>query len=333
MYVLSLLPLPVHHLFADILAWEMRVLFKYRVPTVRENLKRSFPEKSDAERHRIEVGFYRNFADIFCESVWTLTRPPRYLYRIGVARIDNEEVLDEAFKMHKGVVVLFGHCGNWELGGGLPEYSPKKPAYKLEQGTFVYKPLTNKTSEILFKYIRLATAPKARKNGVIPSSKIYRFITGHRDEDRIYFFISDQSPDRNYKHAALFLNQPTGWNVGGAKIAKEFGMPVVYLGIDRTGRSKYVLHFTLITPDASKTDENYIINKYISLLETDIRRNPSNWLWSHRRWKLSVRMPEANATQGAVQGASEATGIRAEETEGAVQGAGNESTGEGMPKK
>ena len=69
-------------------------------------------------------------------------------------------------------------------------------------------------------------------------------------------------------------------------------MPVVYLDIDRTRRSKYVLHFTLITPDASKTDESYIINKYISLLETDIRRNPSNWLWSHRRWKLSVRMPK-----------------------------------------
>lgn len=206
--------------------------------------------------------------------------------------IDDEEVLDEAFLMHKGVVVLFGHCGNWELGGGLPEYSPKKPAYKLEQGTFVYKPLTNKTSEILFKYIRLATAPKARKNGVIPSSKIYRFISDHRGEDRIFFFISDQSPDRNFKHAAMFLNQPTGWNVGGARIAKEFGMPVVYLDIDRTGRSKYVLHFTLITPDASKTDESYIINKYISLLETDIRRNPSNWLWSHRRWKLSVRMPK-----------------------------------------
>ena len=34
---------------------------------------------------------------------------------------------------------------------------------------------------------------------------------------------------------------------------------------------------------------------YASLLEDNIRRNPSLWLWSHKRWKIPVSYPTPTA--------------------------------------
>jgi KDO2-lipid IV(A) lauroyltransferase len=269
------------------MAWLARVVIRYRRDVVRSNLAASFPEKSEREREKIAREFYVYLADIFCESIWSLTRPPKFIRRMGVCRTENPEILDNALALHKGVVILLGHTGNWELMGGLPDYSPYKEPFTSKIGTVAYKTMTNKTSELLFKYIRLANN-SASKTGVIASNRILRFIIEHKGEDRIYFFSSDQCPDKNAKYVRTFLNQPAKWSAGGAYIANKFEMPVLYMYIDRRGRGKYRIRYTLIAEDASKTGMDYVINEYIRLLEKDIRSNPSNWLWSHRRWKLKI---------------------------------------------
>lgn len=291
LYLLSLLPLCVHHLNADLLGWLARSVLKYRRGTVRENIAKSFPEKTEKERTAIERQFYLFFADLFCESVWSLTRPPKYRRRIGVCRTENPEVMDKALALHRGVTVLLGHTGNWEMMGGLPDYSPYKENFTSKIGTFAYKPMSNKTSELLFKYIRLANNTSS-ETGVIASNRILRFVLEHKGEDRIYFFISDQCPGANAKHVRTFLNQPAKWSGGGAEIAAKVGMPVLYMYIDRIGRSKYRIRYTLLSEDASVTGPESIINDYIRYLEQDIRRNPPNWLWSHRRWKLKIESNE-----------------------------------------
>ena len=60
---LSRLPLGVLYIFADLCFPILYYLMRYRRRVVRENIARSFPEKSQSERLSIERKFYRFFCD------------------------------------------------------------------------------------------------------------------------------------------------------------------------------------------------------------------------------------------------------------------------------
>lgn len=62
-------------------------------------------------------------------------------------------------------------------------------------------------------------------------------------------------------------------------------MPVVYLGMQRVKRGRYVLQFTPIIDQAGQTERGFVTREYAKLLEKDIFANKYNWLWSHKRWK------------------------------------------------
>lgn len=283
LYLVSLLPLCVHHFFSSVLALLMRKVFKYRVDVVDSNLRNSFPELSDNEINKLTKEYYVYMCDVICETIWGLTRTTTYMRKIGMFRVENPELLNREFDKHKGVVVFLSHTGNWELLAGICSFSEVPPSFTVDQGVFAYHPMRNKLSEKLFKMIRLSH--KKGEGGIVPSSQMLRFVIKHKGEDWLYFFNSDQCPPPTAKVQSIFLNQPTLWVNGGEIIAKKFGMPVVYMYTDRVGRGKYVVKYDLICEDASKVDGNFIINEYIRLLERDIVANKSNWLWSHKRWK------------------------------------------------
>ncbi len=285
-YLLSLLPLPVHHLFADILAFLLRRVFRYRLPVVRGNLQRSFPDLGTKSLRRIERQFYTYLADVFCETVWGLTRSTKWMHRIGMWRVENQQLLDNQYEKGRSVVVYLGHYGNWELLSGICDYSDRPPKFTVDRGVFAYHPMRSRFWEEMFKVIRLSH--KKGDSGIVPSSGMLRFVISHRQENWLFFFNSDQSPAPNARYASMFLNQPTLWVTGGEMIARKYGMPVVYLYMDRVGRGRYVVRYSLICEDASRVDEKFIINEYIRLLEKDINSNKANWLWSHRRWKHPV---------------------------------------------
>ena len=57
-YPLSLLPLRLLYLFADVTAWLARSVVHYRRGTVRRNIEEAFPDRNTKELRRIEKGFY-----------------------------------------------------------------------------------------------------------------------------------------------------------------------------------------------------------------------------------------------------------------------------------
>ena len=65
----SHLPFAVLHAISGLLARVASDVVGYRRPVIRGNIERSFPERSEAERRRIERLYYRHFADIPLESI------------------------------------------------------------------------------------------------------------------------------------------------------------------------------------------------------------------------------------------------------------------------
>jgi KDO2-lipid IV(A) lauroyltransferase len=68
-YLITLLPLRVLYLFSDLFYLVLYYLAGYRRKVVATNLRKAFPDKSEAERKKIERRFYRHLADLFVETL------------------------------------------------------------------------------------------------------------------------------------------------------------------------------------------------------------------------------------------------------------------------
>lgn len=95
-YPLSLLPFRVIYIIADVF-YGLLVIFKpYRKKVIRENIQRSFPEKTERERRQIEHQFYRFFADLLAEGIKNLSISKKQLLKR--VTVENPEVLTDLYE-------------------------------------------------------------------------------------------------------------------------------------------------------------------------------------------------------------------------------------------
>lgn len=281
--LLSLLPLGVHHAFARILAWLFRRVLKYRLGVVYVNISRAFPELGYKEVDAIVKEYYLFMSDVICETVWSLTRSFDKIRRIGMFSVDNPDELNEALSKGRPVVSFLSHCGNWELIGGVDAYCGKPMNADQYCTSTAYHPMSSKTAEMLFKKLR--NIHFKSETCTIPSEKFLRFALERKDSKWLFFFNSDQCPEQRVVFSNTFLGLPTMWVNGGEAIARKLAAPVFYLHIDRPERGRYVIKVHKICEDASLMAKGELMEAYSRLLESEIRANPANWLWSHKRWK------------------------------------------------
>ena len=284
LFLLSLLPLRVHYFFADILAWLLRKVFKYRGDVIDTNLAGAFPALQQEDRATIKRDYYRYLADVVCEMVWAMTRGAKHIRRKGVYSVDpeGEKLMNKIWSEGKPMVALLAHTGNWELASDLPNYM-QNPAFGIENMTVAYQTLHSPLSEQLFLLMRHKRLHSP--DSLVPSHKILRMMLERRSEPRIYFFISDQYPYGGVSQTNIFLGLDTEWATGGEAIAHKLHLPVLYIYLDRPKRGQYVIKISQICSDASALPQGRVTDTYAALLEKDILARRENWLWSHRRWK------------------------------------------------
>jgi len=280
--LLSLLPLCVHHVLAKFIAWLLGPVLKYRMSVVYTNLSRAFPDLSYKEIKTLAKGYYLHMADLICETVWSLTRSFSHIRKKGVCSVENGGLLNDMFKRCGSVVVLLGHTGNWELLPGLPVYSDEAE-YGYDNVMSAYHPMSNKLSEELFMHLR--TFHRFKKKNLVPSNGFLRYALEHKKDPRVYFFIADQCPEGKGSVETEFLGLKTEWVSGAEAIARKTGMPVAYIGINKTGRSRYVIKCETICENSAGTKPGEITGSFAEKLERDILADKGNWLWSHKRWK------------------------------------------------
>ncbi|NMB71340.1 MAG: hypothetical protein GYA22_04235 [Bacteroidales bacterium] len=62
---------------------------------------------------------------------------------------------------------------------------------------------------------------------------------------------------------------------------------VVFMCPEKIRRGYYQVHITLLSENPSSLPQHGLTELHVKMLEQAIRREPSLWLWSHRRWKYS----------------------------------------------
>lgn len=286
LYLFSMLPLKIHYFFSDGFAFVLEYIARYRFSTVITNISRSFPQLKYKEVRGLASQYYKYMSDLIFESAWDISHSAKKICRI--VKVANPELPGTLQKKYNKILVVMGHCGNWEIVSGMcgtaeyrtPDSFASHPIY------IVYKEAKDKRADFLFHKLRMHEYRKFKTEGhVVESKKIIRTILTDKDEKATFVMIADQSPKGENHRVINFLNQQTLFMKGPEYVAVKAKMPVVYLSMDRISRGNYLITFTTITEDASKEREGFVTEKYAELLEADINKNKVNWLWSHRRWK------------------------------------------------
>jgi len=267
------LPFNVLYVFSDIFAFFLNKVFKYRKKIVYKNISACFPDKTDIEIKKIADAFYAHLSDIIVEALKGFTMSESELHKRY--NFLNRELLNSYFEKGQNAICVSAHFNNWEWGVLIMGKQFKHKPFG------VYKPLSN-------KYID-AYIERKRKKLDMSLLAIENTVKGMRctyEKPAVFILIADQSPSSHKKAIWVdFFGIKTACSPGVEVASRLFSIPIIYIISRRRKRGFYEVECTLITDNPSQMAKEEITQKYMSLLEQNIKNEPSVWLWSHRRWK------------------------------------------------
>ncbi|WP_316766977.1 lysophospholipid acyltransferase family protein [Pedobacter frigiditerrae] len=276
LYLLSLLPLPVLHFFARLLYYPLYHIIGYRRKVVRENLQKSFPEKSFEEIIRIEKSFYKYLADLIFEIIKLNTISESELRKR--VKFNGLSQIEAYFSKGESVLACTGHYGNWELCMLALGLNLSATEY------VIYKPLASEVFEKWFQKLRTRFG-----NEFVPMRQTLRKVIATKDQPTMFCFAADQTPVKEETQYTLqWLNQPTAVLLGLEKIALQTNRPIFYFDVIKVKRGYYEVDCLLLCEEPKATEGHEITDLLYEFLNKTIQREPPFWLWSHRRWKFVV---------------------------------------------
>jgi len=272
LYAVSLLPFFILYRISDLTAAFLYSIIRYRRKIVMDNLKNSFPERSEEELNRIAKKFYRNFTDNWIETIKLLSISKKALNKRISSNVD---IFHQFHKEGKSVQVNLGHFFNWEY---MTLYTGINQPY-----TFltVYLPQSSQVTNRLFLYLRSRWG-----NPPLTATDIVKSIMPWRRKKYLLALGADQSPPIGENAYWLyFLNRPSAFLKGPEKFARVQQVPVVMMTTTRPRRGHYHFEYFLLADDPKSLKEGELMQRYVKHLEENIRLQPEIYLWSHRRWK------------------------------------------------
>ena len=268
---LSYLPLRVLYVISDFMFLFIFYIIKYRRKVVKQNLKNSFPGKTDKELNKIERKFYHHFSDLIFEII--------KLTSISEGNLRERVIFTnpELFEKYKevSIVLAVSHYGNWEWGiSGISLNTEQKMMG-------VYKKLNN----LFFNDFMNKNRAKFGAD-LVEINETFRYLIKNKNNPKIIGLLADQSPTKNdSNYWTTFLNQETSVYLGPEKISKKFNYPVLFCSMKKVKRGYYEVFIEELCTNPEKTTEGEITSLYLQKAEEKIKENPEFWLWTHRRWK------------------------------------------------
>jgi KDO2-lipid IV(A) lauroyltransferase len=192
--------------------------------------------------------------------------------------MDTEElsVIEEALRENKGVIFASGHFGNWEwLGGAL--------SVKGWAMTYVVTAQSNPFADRWLSDMRRSLGAE-----IVYKKDAVRGVIRALKNNRVIAMLNDQDAHESGVFVPFFgrlASTPRGVAVFHLKT----GCPVVFGKTIARKDGKYQIHLERLRFDNltgnREQDEYLIMTKITARLEEEIRHNPEQWLWLHRRWK------------------------------------------------
>ena len=237
-----------------------------------KNLSIAFPNFNENEKKQILKGMWINYGRIFAEYMFIKNFRQGSIGERNI-NIENQYILENVKKDTKPVIFISGHFNNFELMAMQIE----KLGIDLAA---VYRPLNNKFLNPLMESIRKKYICKKQiKKGISGTKELLlNFKKGTSIALMIDQRVSEGIRVDLFNEKALTTTIP-------AQFIKKFGAKIIPVHIERINVEKF--NITFQDPIKFSKDSNIesITYKLNNILEEMIKKNPSQWIWSHNRWK------------------------------------------------
>ena len=237
---------------------------------VARNLELALPELSLLERERLLKAHFREAGVTLGETAVAWFADDERIR--SLARIDGLEHLDAAQAEGRGVIVLAAHFTTLEIGARF--LTATRAAHA------VYKPSNNALVSELFKRYRGPCAVS-----MIASDDIRSMIKVLRQGGVVWY-----APDQAYRGKGAerveFFGHPVATNTATSRLAKMTGAKVLPYFVERLpGVLGY--RVTIHPPWEDFPGESAYADalRHHALIEQEIRKNPAQYLWLHKRFK------------------------------------------------
>ncbi len=240
------------------------------------NLEMAFPEKTLAERERILRGVYRSLGwqlGEFCKmSGYTAEQASKFI------RYEGLDHYLAARAKGKGVLVLTGHLGVWELSS----FYHSLMGYPM---SLVIRRLDNPLVDAYVNGIRCLHG-----NRVIHKDDFARGLLTSMQRGETVGILMDTNMTPPQGVFVPYFGVEACTASGMARVALHSGAAVLpgFL-VWEAAEKKYVLRFgeelELIRTGDGAADIVANTALFTATIEAYVRRYPEQWLWVHRRWK------------------------------------------------
>ena len=238
---------------------------------IRNNILKALPNIDEKKINLIQKNMWNSYGRILSEYVF-LKELKSDNFKKNII-VEGQEVLDKIRDSKKPVIFVSGHFSNYELMT-LQIVKTNIPL------SAVYRPLNNffmrmVQDKIRNKYISENYIPK----GVAGTRKLLKYF---RKGSSIAIMI-DQRVSQGEK--IKFFNHDAYTTTIPAQFSKKYKCEIVPIYIERLDGTKFKI---IINKPMKFKNEDSIkkITTDLNLwLESMILKNPSQWIWTHNRWK------------------------------------------------
>jgi len=239
------------------------------------NLALAFPELNPTEREKLlgesALALGRNLYD-------SLTL--KQAVREDFAGVHDDGTIATVSKLRnhgRGVLILTGHLGCWELLGAF--LAARLGGLAVVTGTVHNRPVDRLLQE---QRRELGIVPLPREGDLRPLVRTLK-------QGGVVAVLLDQNT-RVQNMDVPFFGHPAPTAMGFGKLALRYRVPVLPVAIARGVDGHHVVHLPLV--ELSVGENKSVVVEFLKkcnfALETLIRRNPAEWVWFHQRWPLPI---------------------------------------------
>jgi len=268
--------------FGKIVGKALKALSQERKRITLENIKRAFPGQNNSWHKQVMNDSYHNLGITMVELLALKSFDDDEIREY--IRYSNIEMINELHSRGKGVILLSGHFGNWELlaySAGLFSGLPVM---------IIVKPQKNKVADKLLNSYRTQ-----RGNSVISMYNAAFTIFKTLKKGGVIALLADQSATKDKDIFMDFFGIPAATYESPAELALKLDVPIVMGFAVRQKDGSYYVDLQEIKHDDLEHSSEGIVEltrRHVLALENAIRDNPGHWAWQHRKWKHSDKYSE-----------------------------------------
>jgi KDO2-lipid IV(A) lauroyltransferase len=255
-------------------------LLPYRRRLVLENFRRVFSDTlPEDEILRLAQAYYAHYIRFLIEFIRLPLMSAKK--RKSYIRFENVESPLRAREKGKGIILLTGHFGNWEVAtvAGIGQFPQFKGLLH-----FVRRPLNPEwLNRFITRRFRRAGFGTIAKRGSLDT------ILNLLESGAVVVYVFDQHAAKGDGIVVDFFGHPAGTFKSPALLAMSTGAPVIPASSWREPDGSHVLRFEEPLPLIEHDNVGEAIRQntiaYNTALERMLLRHPEQWIWMHRRWK------------------------------------------------